>query len=322
LGLDFEAHVERLEIKQLAFQPVRPSDGLFSMAKSDLPFAAILMSGKITYGLCSRESARGRIMQMNRLIVLHLVAGLACSTVCPGVKQATAQGVEEVDLSKLATLQADLQKAKAEDANLLAAISKGTQEAATLVEQHKALVEQLAALKPQGEALKTALNQQSAEAEKQRTEVAHHNAACPHEAKNDNQAGKCNGEMERLNAWATRIRAEMKKLEPSKLKYNVELADIQKRDAEILAQLNAIQTADAEQRKQIEALREHTKELRTQLSAAKVRCREIEKATKDPANEETLRYCKAMAQAETPVTQAPVTGSPANEPSSPAEPKH
>jgi hypothetical protein len=119
----------------------------------------------------SPESAKGRKMPMKRLVALSLAGGLICLTIGLGPKQAAAQGSEEVDLSKLPTLQADLDAAKAEDASLIAAISKGVQDSTVLIEKHKALVEQLTALKPEVEALKSALAQQRDEAEKQRADT-------------------------------------------------------------------------------------------------------------------------------------------------------
>jgi archaellum component FlaC len=104
--------------------------------------------------------------------------------------------------------------------------------------------------------------------------------------------------MERLNAWASRIRVEMKKLDASKIKYNIDLEDIRKRDHDILAQLDTIRTADANQRKQIETLRDRIKELHAELSMRKARCRDIQKATTNPANEKALHYCNAIVRAD------------------------
>lgn len=64
-------------------------------------------------------------MHMDRLIALSLATGLACLMIGLGLPPAAAQSTETVDLSKLVTLQADLDAARAEDANIVAAITKG-----------------------------------------------------------------------------------------------------------------------------------------------------------------------------------------------------
>jgi chromosome segregation ATPase len=261
-------------------------------------------------------------MHMDRLIALSLATGLAFSMIGLGARHVAAQSAEAVDLSKLATLQADFEAAKAKDASLIAAMTKGVEDSAALVEKHKALVAQLTALKPEGESLKTALSNQNAEVEKQRAATTAHNAACPHEAKDAAQAAKCNEEVGRLNTWTARIKAETDRLTPLKAKYNSEIEDIQKRDRDVIAQLDAIRSADTDQRKQLDVVREHAKQLRAALSAGKARCRAIEKAATDPANEEDLHYCKAIGQVETPVWQAPSSNNAPAEASPAIHPKN
>jgi chromosome segregation ATPase len=249
-------------------------------------------------------------MQMDRLIALSLAAGMACGTLALSVRLAAAQSAEEVDLSKLATLQADLQTAAAEETAIAAAIGKAVEDSKLLIEQHKSNIERTKVLEPEGEALRAALSAESSEAEKQQAAAAQHNAACPRETKDAALVAKCNGEIEPLNAWAGRIKAEIDRLEPAKAKYNEELEGIQKRDQQIIAQLNALRAADSAARTQLEVVRGKVEQLRTALAAGKQRCSELEQAAADAANAEVLRYCRTMILGNAATAQMP----PANPP--------
>lgn len=260
---------------------------------------------------------------MNRLIALSLTAAMTCGTLALSPRHAAAQSAEEVDLSKLASLQTDLQAATAEATAVAAAITKALETAKPLLEQHKANIERTKALEPEGEALRAALRAEAAEAEKQRAAAAQHDAACPRQTKDADLVAKCNGEIENLNAWAARIAAEIARLEPSKIKYNTGLAEIRERDQQIVAQLNALRTTDAADRAQLEEKRARIKELRAVLAAGKKRCRELEQAaqkpaqtpTSDPASADALGYCHAMALANAASAQPPaVTSPPAESP--------
>ncbi len=194
-------------------------------------------------------------MQMDRLIALSLAAGMACGTLALSARDAAAQSAEGVDVSRLASLQAELQTGSAEETAVAGAIAKAVEDRKPLIEQHKSNVERTKALRPEGEALRAALSAEISEAEKQRAAAAQHNASCPRETKDAALVAKCNGETERLNAWADRLKAEIDRLEPAKAKYNEEVAEIQKRDHQIVAQLTELQAADSDARTRLEAVR-------------------------------------------------------------------
>jgi chromosome segregation ATPase len=243
-----------------------------------------------------RRPLRGMDMRRNHLIAIALTAGLAGAALAAGARPSAAQTASQVDLSKLAALRADLRIAVREEADIIAAITEGVEDAKPLLEEHRSRIAQSEALKPEGEALRTALISQHSDAEKQHAAVAAHNAECPHETKDAALLAKCNGEIGHLNAWAGRLKAESERLEPAKAKYNKEVAEIQQRDREIVARLTELRTADAEQRQKLEAVRARLADFGAALANARTRCREIESAPENLGNAEALTQCRALAR--------------------------
>jgi chromosome segregation ATPase len=235
-------------------------------------------------------------MRRDYLIAMALAAGLAGATLVPSAQPAAAQTQAQVDLSKLAALQADLRAAVTEEADIIGTITKRVEDSKPLLEEHRSRIAQAEALKPEGEALRTALVAQSAEVEKQHAAVAAHNTECPRETKDAALLAKCNGEIGPLNAWASRLKAELGRLEPAKAKYNKEVAEIQQRDREIMERLAELRAADAEQRQKLEAVRARLADLGAALANAKTRCREVESAPEDASNAEALNQCRALAR--------------------------